>query len=310
MAENVRPVHGDRVALGVVMIIISTICTATQDATFKFASSDLTIWQIFTVRSLCLIPVLLIIAALWGRSRGIWSEAMAFWPVMRAVMFILMYVSMFSVIPFLDLAVVAAGLYTAPLWAALFSPLLMRERVSLRECLAICLGFCGILVSLRLGTDAFTWAVLMPVLAGAFYAISAIITRSKCRNVEPLALSVSLAVALLAMGVICSLAIVVLQPPEALVSKSVFLFGQWVGMGSTEWAVIAILTGVLALNSVVLPIAYQSAKTVIIATFDYMYLVWSSLIGFAIFAETPDAYTIVAMFMIAGAGLMILRSRN
>ncbi len=72
----------------------------------------------------------------------------------------------------------------------------MRERVSLHECLAICLGFCGILVNLRPGTDAFTWAVLMPVLAGAFYAISAIITRSKCRHVEPLALSVSLAAAL------------------------------------------------------------------------------------------------------------------
>ncbi len=81
-------------------------------------------------------------------------------------------------------------------------------------------------------------------------------------------------------------------------------------MGSTEWAVIAILTGVLALNSVVLPIAYQSAKTVIIVTFDYMYLVWSPLIGFAIFAEIPDAYTIVAMFMIAGAGLMVLRREN
>jgi drug/metabolite transporter (DMT)-like permease len=308
MADAAKPMMGDRIALGVGMIIISTMCTATQDATFKFASSGMTIWQIFAIRSVFLIPILLIIAVLWGRSRGIWAAALSIWPVTRAIMFILMYVSMFSVIPFLNLAVVAAGLYTGPLWVALFSPLLMRERVSLLECIAICLGFCGILLNLRPGTDAFTWAALMPVLAGAFYALSAVITRSKCRNTEPLALSLALAVALLIMGLVCSLALLMMQPPAELVSKSEFLFGQWSGMGAAEWVVIGVLTTVLAINSVVLPIAYQSAKTVIVATFDYMYLVWSPLIGFAVFSEVPDTYTIIAMLMIAGAGLLILRA--
>jgi drug/metabolite transporter (DMT)-like permease len=299
MADAAKPMMGDRVALGVGMIIISTMCTATQDATFKFASSGMTIWQIFAIRSVFLIPILLIIAGLWGRSRGIWATALSIWPVTRAIMFILMYVSMFSVIPFLNLAVVAAGLYTGPLWVALFSPLLMRERVSLLECIAICFGFCGILLNLRPGTDAFSWATLMP---------SAIITRSKCRNTEPLALSLALAVALLMMGSLCSLVLLIVQPPAELVSKSAFLFGQWSGMGAAEWVVIAVLTAVLAVNSVVLPIAYQSAKTVIVATFDYMYLVWSPLIGFAVFSEVPDTYTIIAMLMIAGAGLLILRA--
>jgi len=160
--------QGDRITLGVFLIIISTMCTATQDATFKFASSDMTIWQIFTIRSAILIPALFFVALVWGRAKGLWRTAMTFWPLMRALMFILMYVSMFAVIPFLDLAVVAAGLYTGPLWVALLSPLLMREQVSLQEVMAIMLGFVGILVCLRPGTDAFTWSAAMPVLAGAF----------------------------------------------------------------------------------------------------------------------------------------------
>lgn len=299
--------QGDRITLGVFLIIISTMCTATQDATFKFASSDMTIWQIFTIRSAILIPALFFVALVWGRAKGLWRTAMTFWPLMRALMFILMYVSMFAVIPFLDLAVVAAGLYTGPLWVALLSPLLMREQVSLQEVMAIMLGFVGILVCLRPGTDAFTWSAAMPVLAGAFYALSAIITRSKCRTTEPLALSFALIIVLFAMGTVCSVAILLIPLSAGLVEQSGFLFGGWAPMGQVEWAVIAVLSGVLLLNLVVLPIAYQSAKTVIIATFDYMYLIWATLLGLLIFNEPLDGATITAMLMITGAGFMILR---
>jgi len=299
--------QGDRITLGVFLIIISTMCTATQDATFKFASSDMTIWQIFTIRSAILIPALFFVALVWGRAKGLWRTAMTFWPLMRALMFILMYVSMFAVIPFLDLAVVAAGLYTGPLWVALLSPLLMREQVSLQEVMAIMLGFVGILVCLRPGTDAFTWSAAMPVLAGAFYALSAIITRSKCRTTEPLALSFALIIALFAMGTVCSVAILLIPLSAGLVEQSGFLFGGWAPMGQVEWAVIAVLSGVLLLNLVVLPIAYQSAKTVIIATFDYMYLIWATLLGLLIFNEPLDGTTVTAMLMITGAGFMILR---
>lgn len=299
--------YGDNVALGVILIIISTLCTATQDATFKFASTDMTIWQIFTIRSAILVPLLLLVTLVWGRAQNVLRQTLTFWPLMRALMFVLMYVSMFAVIPFFDLAVVAAGLYTGPLWAAFLSPILMRERVGKWEVAAITLGFCGALVNLRPGTDAFTWAAVMPVFAGLFYALSAIITRSKCRTNEPLALSLSLIVVLFATGAAVSIGLALFVEPQTLGEASFFLLGQWSSMGETEWLIIAILSGVLLLNLIVLPIAYQSAKTVIIATFDYMYLIWSPIIGFLIFSETPDMFTIMAMIMIASAGIMVLQ---
>lgn len=307
MTVCVNSYRSDRIALGVVLIVISTLCTSSQDATFKFASSDMTIWQIHVMRSVFLIPVFLAIAAIWGTYAGIWSAVLKPWPTARSMMFVLMYFSMFSVIPVLDLAVVAAGLYTGPLWVAILSPVLLGERVDLRSGLAIILGFSGALINLRPGTDAFTWIALMPVMAGLFYALSSIITRSKCRDVAPIALSISLAVALLITGVIGSLALILIQPAPSVVAFSPFLLGQWAELGVLEWTVIAILTMLMTINGLVLPSAYQAAPTVIIATFDYFYLVFITLLGFLVFSEIPDAYTILGICMIISAGLIIVR---
>lgn len=299
--------RGDRIGLGIVLILFSTLMTASQDATFKFASSEMTIWQIYVIRSTFLIPALLATAVIWGTSGGIWSAALKPWPVARSFMFVMMYFSMFSVLPFLQLAIVAAGLYTAPLWVAALSPFLLGEPVNFRKVLAIAFGFCGVLVNLRPGTDAFSWFILLPVMAGLFYALSSIITRSKCRHIAPTALAISLALALLVTGAVGSLVIMLLQPSSSVVALSPFLLNRWAELGPLEWSVIAILTGIMFVNGLVLPAAYQAAPTVIIATFDYCYLIFSPLLGFLLFSQTPDFYTILGMCMIAGAGLVIVQ---
>lgn len=61
-------------------------------------------------------------------------------------------------------------------------------------------------------------------------------------------------------------------------------------------------------NGLVLPAAYQSAPSIIIATFDYCYLIFATAFGFLIFSEIPDSQTIIGIAMIAGAGLVVARA--
>jgi len=306
-ADGIGTARADRIPLGIALVLASTLLTALQEATIKFASSDMTLWQIYVLRSAFLIPILLVIAAIWRSPQDRWTDALRPWPLARAMMFVMMYFSMYSVLPYLHLSTIAAGVYTAPLFVACLSFVLLGEPVGWRGLLAIGLGFCGVLVMLRPGTDAFDWLTLVPVMGGLFYALQAIITRSKCRRISPSSLAVSLAFALLVVGAVASLLLQAISPEPATVSVAPFLLDSWARPGFLEWTVIAVLTLLMVGNGLVLPAAYQLAPTVIIATFDYCYLIFATLLGYLLFAEVPDIQSVLGMVMIVSAGLIIVR---
>jgi drug/metabolite transporter (DMT)-like permease len=176
-----------------------------------------------------------------------------------------------------------------------------------RRLLAIAIGFAGVLLILRPGTEAFTWLMLLPVMAGFFYALSSIVTRSRCRSTPPATLAISLSISLLITGVMVSAALYIGQPTPELVAVSPFLLGSWGALDLPGWGFVAILAVLMVGNGLVLPAAYQSAPSVIIATFDYNYLIFATLLGFIVFSEVPDRQTIIGILMIAGAGLMVVR---
>ncbi len=91
-AANIRP---DRIALGIALILLSTLFTSLQDVIFKYTSADVTLWQLYVLRSLFLIPALLVIAYIWGDGAASWRQSLRLWPMLRAILFVLMYFSMY-----------------------------------------------------------------------------------------------------------------------------------------------------------------------------------------------------------------------
>ncbi len=297
----------DRIGFGILMVVLSSLFTALQDATFKLASADVTLWQLYILRSVLLIPVFLIVAAIWGEGPAALRGSLRLWPMFRAVLFVLMFFTMYAAITVLPLSSLAAGLYTAPLFIAALSALLTGEAVAWRGWLAIGIGFAGVMMILQPGSESFTWLMLLPVLGGFFYAISAMVTRSKCRGIPPSTMALSLSIALLITGIAASTALYLWPPVPAYISASPFLLSSWHVMGPAEWGLVVMLAMLMFGIGLVLPAAYQSAPPVIIATFDYCYLIFATLLGFVLFSEVPDGLTIVGMLMIAGAGLMVMR---
>lgn len=301
---NLRP---DRVGFGVFMIVLSSLFTALQDATFKLASTDVTLWQLYVLRSVLLIPVFLTVAVIWGEGYSALRGSLRFWPMFRAVLFVLMFFTMYAAITALPLSSLAAGLYTGPLFIAALSALLTGEAVALRGWFAIGVGFAGVVLILQPGSESFTWLMLLPVLGGFFYAISAMVTRSRCRGIPPSTMALSLSIALLVTGVAASVSLYLWPPAPAYISSSPFLLSSWHAMGPAEWGLVIMLAMLMFGIGLVLPAAYQSAPPVIIATFDYCYLIFATVFGFALFSEVPDSLTIAGMLLIAGAGLTVMR---
>ena len=295
--------------LGVAIILLTVLAMSFADAVVKYASSSLPLWQIYVTRSLIVIPGLVALAMLGPRAVDIRPKSSG-WVYLRGFLLALMYLAIYAAIPLLSLSVIAASLYTAPLFIALLSAPVIGERVGLWRWIAICIGFAGVLVILRPATDGFSTLALIPVAAALLYALAAVITRTKCTAELPAAMALGLNFCLLAVGAIATLIIAIWQPSPSQSAVYPFLLGPWIVMGPREWEIVLLLAALMIVISIGLAKAYQSAPPTVIATFDYAYLAFAAFWGFVVFSEVPDTPTILGILMIAGAGFLVTARRT
>ena len=295
----------DRTALGVAMIVGATLTMAFQDAVVKLVSADLPLWQLFALRSLIAIPLLLVLHRLTGGTEAGRPRALG-WGLLRGALLVAMYVAFYAALPLLDLSLVAAAYYTGPLFITLFAATLLGEGVGPRRLLAIALGFTGVLVILRPGTDSFSWAMVIPIASAVFYALAAILTRSKCATESALSLSLMLNYCFVACGFGASLALWIWQPSAEQQQANAFLLGDWVAIDLQTAGVLVLLAAANVAIHVALAKAYQSAPPPVIAAFDYSYLIFAAAWGYLILSEIPQTATLIGMAVIAGAGMLAI----
>lgn len=283
---------------GIVTILATVFAMALTDAFVKFASADMTLWQIYVCRSGLALPVLILLAK--GR---ILPDAGG-WVALRSLALVAMYLAIYAAIPVLDLSVIAASLYTGPLFIVLLSVAFLREPVRAGQWLAVAVGFTGVLFVVRPGGEAFSVLSLIPVIAALLYAVAAVITRAKCASEASASLAISLNVALVICGLLAS--IWTRYWPTVHAETYPFLFGQWAEFDTETLGILTAMAVLIVGVSVGLARAYQSPKPQVIATFDYAYLIFAAFWGFVFFGEVPDIWTMAGIVLIALAGILVL----
>jgi drug/metabolite transporter (DMT)-like permease len=79
----------------------------------------------------------------------------------------------------------------------------------------------------------------------------------------------------------------------------------WRQMSDHEIAMLALVGGLSALGQFCSVRAYAAGELMSIAPIDYSRLVFAGTIGFLVFAEVPDRYTLVGAAIIVGSTLYI-----
>lgn len=298
MTETRSPKH--TLASGIVTIILTVFAMALTDAFVKYASSDMTLWQIYVCRSLLALPVLVLLAK--GRIRPLSLR----WVSLRSVMLVAMYLSIYAAIPVLDLSVIAATLYTGPLFIVLLSALFLKEQINIIHWCAVGLGFVGVLFVVQPRGAGFTALSLIPVFAAFLYASAAVLTRAKCAIEAPSSLAINLNMALVICGTVASVGLWLVPVADASVYP--FLLGTWSPLDRTTVGILLILALLIVGVTLGLARAYQSPHPQVIATFDYAYLIFAAFWGFVFFGEVPDISTGIGVALIAMAGFAVLKA--
>jgi drug/metabolite transporter (DMT)-like permease len=56
--------------------------------------------------------------------------------------------------------------------------------------------------------------------------------------------------------------------------------------------------------------AYQLAPASLLAPFDYTTLIWATILGFVVFGDLPDGWTILGALIIMSSGLYLIRRES
>ena len=119
---------------GVSLIIVAALSISIQDVVFKLFSSELTLWQIFALRGVLAIPLLLAVLWVRGAHQGSLRAALGKWPLLRSVFIAASLLAFYAAIPFLSLSTVGAANYIAPIFVTLLSAYAIREPVGPLGC--------------------------------------------------------------------------------------------------------------------------------------------------------------------------------
>jgi drug/metabolite transporter (DMT)-like permease len=277
------PRRADRPFRGIALILASTVFLGVSDVTAKYLSATLPsveiAWIRFLVFALIMVPGMLPGSPLYAlhsdRPRLQWMRGLTL--LGSSLLFI-------TGLRFLPIAEASATGFVSPLFVTALSIMFLGERVGLRRWLATAVGLVGVLVILRPGTGAFHVAAFFPIVSALCWAGTLIMTRMMSGR-DP-------AFTTMTYSSIIGVSVLTLLVPFVFVAPSWHdvLFGVLIGVASTagQWIVV---------------LAFRYADASVLAPFSYTQLLWVSILGFLVFGELPDIWTVIGAVFIVASGL-------
>lgn len=288
--------------LGYAMIIGFT------DNYVRVIAEEAGLWQFHFTRSTMAVGLLLLAMVplglrIWPRN---WRAVAA-----RSAIHGLAMVIYFGALAFLDVALVAAGLFTAPIWVLLISRLVYGQPIGPVRVIAVLMGFAGVI--LVLGPEAMgdaSLAAILPILAGALYAMGNIATRQWCEGESAVTLVAGFFAALWVIGVI-GMAVLWLLPIPVPPGADGFLHRGAVlpGTGFWLWTFVQAAGSLLGVGLMIR--AYQITDAGRASVLEYVILPASAFWTWVLWGTGLQPMAVLGMALIVAAGSLIaLRARQ
>ena len=216
----------------------------------------------------------------------------------------------FGCLAFLPVATVAAGLFTAPIFVLLISRFAFGHPVGPYRIAAVLIGFLGVILVLgpasgeRIGA-----ATVLPVAAGALYALGNLATREWCAGETAETLLAGFFVTLGGFGVIGMVALALWPVPVPEGAAGFVLRGATVPTGRfLIWTFVQAAGSLIGVGLMIR--AYQIAAASRVAIFEYVILPASALWSYLLWAELVSPRAALGMGLIFLAGLIIVLRRR
>ena len=274
---------------GILLMLVSTLGFSAMHALIRYVSADLHPFEIAFFRNLFGVFVILpwFLRDGWAplRTRHLKMHTL------RAVLNVVAMLCYFMALSLSPIAQVTALGFSAPIFAAVLSVLVLREVVHLRRWTAIVVGFLGTLVIIRPGFETVDLGSWLTLLSAALWGLTLIVIRVLGRSESSITTTSYMVVLLSLMSL----------PPALLVWQTPSLV-------QLAWLVLIGVLGTLGQFAVAQSL--KEAETAAVMPFDFFKLIWAALLGYLMFAEVPGPYVWLGGATIFAAATYIAYREN
>lgn len=269
-------------------MVLSMAGFAVNDALVKSLDGALPTTQVMAVRGLLL--SLFIGLVLW--QRGLLPrirEALTPMVGLRASMELAAAYCFLMALVALPFASVSAILQALPLAVTLGAALVFRESVGWRRWTAIGVGFAGVMIIIRPGTGGFAPASLWVVVSVVFAAARDLSTRALPAALPSLLVSGATTVLVSVFGF-----------------AMVLMGGDWVRMSVQQLGTLSLAALFLFVGYQFIVLSMRIGDVAYVVPYRYTSLLWSIMLGYLVFGEVPDGYTLLGSGVVIAMGLFTL----
>lgn len=184
------------------------------------------------------------------------------------------------------LARATAITFATPIFVAVLSVVVLGERLHVRRWIAVAVGFLGMLVILRPGLVAIDAGSLLLIVSAALWALVLIDVKVLSRTDSSLTITGYMNLLLSALSLAPAL---------------------WVWQTPTleQWGWLAAIGVIGTLAQLLMAEALRQADASAVMPFDFLRLLWATLIGVAVFSERPDLFTWIGAAIVFGSGVYL-----
>jgi drug/metabolite transporter (DMT)-like permease len=254
---------------GMMLMLFSTICFVGMQSMIRHVGETLPPFEVAFFRNLfglvALAPIFIQQGFTPLRTRKLHLHAT------RGAIQACGMLAFFTGVTMIPLAQTTALSFSAPLFATLLAIVLLGERVRIRRITALVLGFVGMLIVVRPGTDAVNLGTLLIVCSSFTWGIAIAIIKSMSKTESSATLTVY-------MGLF-------LTPITGVFAFFVWETPTWEQLG---WLFMVGCLGTI--GHLAFAQSFRRADSTAVLPLDFTRLIWASIIGFFAWGEIPDLW--------------------
>ncbi len=267
---------------GAATIMVAALAFAGMTVLIKFAGERLPVTQILLVRQLIMTGIVL--PSIVSHFPGCLKTERLGLQFVRVGFALVAMLCGFTAIIHLPLADATALGFAKAFFTTIFAVWLLQEVVGWRRWMGVALGFLGVFIMMRPGLQGFDPMSILAVTGAAGAGMVMVIIRILSRTEMPITI-------LSYQAILVGLAV------------AVPAYIYWVPPTMNEWLLLGAI-GIISYGAQMMNIyAYKWGEASLLASLDYVRLLYATLLGFVFFNTLPTIWTGVGAFVIIGASL-------
>ena len=265
--------------IAISLMIISGLFFVLMHSAVKYLSKEVHIFEIAFFR--CALVIFVLAPVIIQQGKTIFKTRQPKMQFLRIITNSVAMLCFFYGISTTPLAQLTTLGFTVPIFATILAVIFMKEKIRLRRTTALIIGFIGTIVVMRPDISIELGALLI-IFSSFLWSICLIFIKKLTQTDSAVTISLYFGI-----GMIPATFILAFPVMEA------------IDMRQFTILVFIAITGTLA--QTIMNTALKKGELALLLPFDFLRLIWSVLIGYALFAEEPTFTLWIGGFLIIGS---------